>query len=37
LLAPLGVDFADPSFWQKGLSELARLVDMAKDLANEIA
>ncbi len=37
LLAPLGVDFSDPSFWQKGLSELARLVDLAKDLANEVA
>jgi oligoendopeptidase F len=33
LLAPLGVDFADPSFWQKGMDELARLVNEAKQLA----
>jgi oligoendopeptidase F len=33
LLAPLGVDFADPGFWQKGMDELARLVNQAKELA----
>ncbi len=33
LLAPLGVDFSDPEFWQKGFKELARLVEWAKSLA----
>jgi oligoendopeptidase F len=33
LLAPLGVDFRDASFWQKGFNELRRLVDWAKELA----
>jgi oligoendopeptidase F len=37
LLAPLGVNFADPGFWQKGLGELARLVELAKGLADEVA
>ena len=32
LLAPLGVDFRDPSFWQKGFAELSRLVAWANDL-----
>ncbi|GAC1435571.1 MAG: M3 family oligoendopeptidase [Chloroflexota bacterium] len=33
LLAPLGVDFRDPDFWQLGFAELRRLVDWAKELA----
>ena len=33
LLAPLGADFRDPAFWQKGFDELKRLVDWAKELA----
>jgi oligoendopeptidase F len=33
LLAPLGVDFHDRAFWQKGLDELKRLVDWAKELS----
>jgi oligoendopeptidase F len=33
LLAPLGVDFRDPAFWQLGFAELRRLVDWAKSLA----
>ena len=33
LLKPLGVDFRDENFWQKGFDELKRLVDWAKDLA----
>ncbi len=37
LLAPLGADFRDPAFWQKGLDELRRLVDWAKQLTGELA
>jgi oligoendopeptidase F len=33
LLAPFGVDLGDPSFWQKGFDELARLVRWAEQLA----
>ncbi|HET7772037.1 MAG TPA: M3 family oligoendopeptidase, partial [Chloroflexota bacterium] len=33
LLKPLGVDFRQESFWQKGFDELKRLVDQAKELA----
>jgi oligoendopeptidase F len=33
LLAPLGADFRDPTFWQKGFDELKRLVEWAKELA----
>ena len=33
LLAPLGVDFRNPEFWQKGFRELSRLVEWAKSLA----
>lgn len=33
LLAPLGVDFRDAAFWQKGFRELSRLVEWAKSLA----
>jgi oligoendopeptidase F len=33
LLAPLGADFRDPAFWQKGFDELKRLVDWAKELS----
>ena len=36
LLAPLGVDFRDPDFWQRGFRELRRLVDWASSLANQI-
>jgi oligoendopeptidase F len=35
LLEPLGVDFRDPEFWQKGFDELRRLIDQAKALASE--
>jgi oligoendopeptidase F len=27
LLAPFGLDAADPSFWSKGLAVVARLID----------
>ena len=33
LLAPLGVDFHDPTFWQKGFDEIRALVDRAEALA----
>ncbi|HXI17075.1 MAG TPA: M3 family oligoendopeptidase [Chloroflexota bacterium] len=33
LLAPLGVNFRDGAFWQKGFDELSRLVEWAKELA----
>lgn len=33
LLKPLGVDFHDPSFWQKGFDEIRRLVAQAVSLA----
>jgi oligoendopeptidase F len=36
LLAPLGVNFRDPTFWQKGLDELRRLVEQAKELAASV-
>ncbi|MBI3974137.1 MAG: M3 family oligoendopeptidase [Chloroflexi bacterium] len=36
LLAPIGVDFRDPAFWQKGLDELERLVKQAVDLADQL-
>lgn len=36
LLAPLGVDFRDPSFWQKGFDEMRHLVDWAHELADEV-
>jgi len=35
LLTPLGVDFRDPAFWQKGFDEIRRLVGEAKALAGE--
>ncbi|MEK7337773.1 MAG: M3 family oligoendopeptidase [candidate division NC10 bacterium] len=35
LLARLGVDFRDPSFWQKGFDEIRRLVEQATALAGE--
>lgn len=33
LLKPLGVDFRDPRFWQKGFDEIKGLVDRARALA----
>jgi oligoendopeptidase F len=33
LLAPLGVDFHDPAFWQKGFDEIRGLVDRVEALA----
>jgi oligoendopeptidase F len=33
LLKPLGVDFRQEAFWQKGFDELKRLVDWAKELS----
>ena len=35
LLAPLGVNFRDGAFWQKGFDELKRLVEWAKELAED--
>jgi oligoendopeptidase F len=37
LLRPLGVDFHDPAFWQKGFDELRGLVDRAEALAASLA
>lgn len=37
LLAPLGVDFHDPAFWQKGFDEIRALVDRAEALADALA
>jgi oligoendopeptidase F len=34
LLKPLGVDFRDRSFWQKGFDEIRTLVDRVKVLAD---
>ncbi len=36
LLAPLGVDFHDPAFWQKGFDEIRALVDRAEALADAL-
>ena len=33
LLAPLGVDFRDPGFWQRGFQEIQRMVARARELA----
>ena len=33
LLAPMGIDLNDPSFWSEGLSELERLIEQAEQLA----
>lgn len=33
LLVPLGVDFHDPAFWQKGFDEIRGLVERARTLA----
>jgi oligoendopeptidase F len=33
LLKPLGVDFHDPGFWQKGLDEVRGMVEQARALA----
>lgn len=37
LVKPLGIDFRDRAFWQKGFDELARLVHWATRLADEVA
>ena len=37
LLRPLGVDFHDPAFWQKGFDEIRALVDRAEALAASLA
>jgi oligoendopeptidase F len=37
LLAPLGVNFHDPAFWQKGFDEIRALVDRAEALADTLA
>ena len=37
LVKPLGIDFKDRAFWQKGFDELARLVHWATRLADEVA
>ncbi len=36
LLAPLGVDFRDPGFWQKGFDEVRGLVERAQALARTL-
>lgn len=36
LLAPLGVNFRDPGFWQKGFDEIRALVDRAAALAAQL-
>ncbi len=36
LLAPLGVNFRDPGFWQKGFDEVRGLVDRATALAQQL-
>ncbi len=36
LLKPLGVDFRDPGFWQKGCDEIRGLVDRAEELAGTL-
>jgi oligoendopeptidase F len=33
VLAPLGVDLTDPSFWQEGLGEIEKMVAQAEALA----
>ncbi len=36
LLKPLGVDFHDPAFWQKGCDEIRGLVERAEELAGRL-
>ncbi len=36
LLGPLGADFHDPAFWQKGFDEIRSLVERAEKLAGEL-
>ena len=36
LLQPLGVDFHDPAFWQKGFDEIRSLVERAEELAGAL-
>lgn len=36
LLKPLGVDFRDPAFWQKGFDEIRSLVERAEALARRL-
>lgn len=36
LLRPLGADFHDPAFWQKGFDEIRSLVERAEKLAGEL-
>jgi len=36
LLEPLGVDFHDPAFWQKGFDEIRGLVERAEELAGKL-
>jgi oligoendopeptidase F len=36
LLAPLGVDFHDPAFWQKGFDEMRTLIERAESLAETL-
>ncbi|MBI3001247.1 MAG: M3 family oligoendopeptidase [Deltaproteobacteria bacterium] len=36
LLGPLGVDFHDPNFWQKGFDEIRSMVKRAQQLADQI-
>jgi oligoendopeptidase F len=36
LLARVGIDIEEPSFWQRGLNVLRRLVDEAQELARQI-
>ncbi len=36
LLRPLGVEFHDPGFWQKGFDEIRRLVNRVEQLAEQV-
>jgi oligoendopeptidase F len=37
LLAPLGVDIADPTFWSKGFVEIERLIGKMRELVDSVA
>lgn len=36
LLAPLGIDFHDPSFWQRGFNQVRAMVERASALAEQV-
>ena len=35
LVAPLGADLTDPSFWQEGLGQIEALIERAETVANQ--